>query len=54
MSMDLSDVEQIHRYLGELLSDRSVVESTHRRFLTQVECIISDYLVKNWCESKNK
>jgi hypothetical protein len=34
---DLNDVEKIHRCVAELLSDRSVMETTHRRFLTGIE-----------------
>ena len=34
--LDLNDVEKIHRCVAELLSD-SVMETTHRRFLTEIE-----------------
>jgi hypothetical protein len=45
---DIQDIISIHRDVSFLLRDRSIFETTERRFLTILERKTSDYLVEYW------
>ncbi|MFY9873535.1 MAG: hypothetical protein WAK17_27830 [Candidatus Nitrosopolaris sp.] len=53
-AIDVQDIISIHRDVSGLLRNRSIFETTERRFLTILERILSDYLVEYWMEQERQ